>query len=313
MPGIVAAAATSWLPANGAYHDWGFGYQIDNGERDWLSAQVRVVEGNYFRVLGIKLLEGRVFEQTDRLDTDPVALINESLAKQAFGARSPLGQRFHTGSGRFTIIGVVNDVAHEARGEFTRRVYLTHSQYGPNRNWAMTYIVKVRESPARLFGPARRQLAGRDPSLVLYQPRTMMAVLGRQVARDRFALTLIVTFAVTALALAAVGIYGILSYAVTQREQEIGVRMALGAQAFQVWWNIVGQGALVAGVGMLIGLIGAVYSSRFLGSMVYGVSVTDPVVYLGVALIIAAVSFGSVFLPAWRASRVDPMVALRRE
>jgi putative ABC transport system permease protein len=141
----------------------------------------------------------------------------------------------------------------------------------------------------------------------------MTAVLGRQVSQDRFALTLIVIFAVTALALAAVGIYGVLSYSVTQREQEIGVRMALGAQAYQVWWNIVNQGAFVAGTGMLFGLLGAVYLSKFLRSMVYGISVTDPVVYLGVALILATVAFGSVCLPAWRASRVDPIVTLRRE
>jgi len=313
MPGVVAAGTASWLPANGAYHQWDFGYLTGDGERDWDSAQIRVVEGDYFEALGIELLRGRVFDSTDRLDTDPVALINESLAKNAYGARDPLGQRFLRGTGEFTIIGVVNDVAHEARGGFTRRVYLTHSQYGSNRNWAMTHVLKTFGAPAQMFEPARRQLATLDPSLVLYQPRTMIDVLGRQIARDRFALTLMAIFAATALALAAVGIYGVLSYSVSQRVHEIGIRMALGARPPQVWMSVVTNGALIAGVGLAAGLLGAIVTSRFLSSMVYGVSVTDPVVYLCVTLVIAAVALGSGLLPAWRASKIDPMVALRRE
>jgi putative ABC transport system permease protein len=313
LPGVVAAGAASWLPANGAYHDWGFGYLTDAGERDWLSAQVRVVEGDYFEALGIELLRGRTFDSSDRLDAEPVALINESLAQQAYRDSEPVGQRFLTGAGEFTIIGVVNDVAHEARGEFARRIYLTHSQYGPNRNWAMTYAVKTREASTQLFELARRQLTALDASLVLFHPRTMTDVLGRQTARDRFAMTLLVLFAGLALALAAVGIYGVLSYSVNQRLHEIGIRMALGARASQVWRGVVGHAALVAGIGMAVGLLGAVAASRFLGAMVYGVSVTDPVVFLVVVLVIAAVTLGSGLLPAWRASRVDPMVTLRRE
>jgi putative ABC transport system permease protein len=313
IPSVVTAGATSWLPANGAYHDWGFGYETSNGERDWVSAQIRVVEGDYLDVLGIELLRGRAFQSTDRLDTEPVALINEMLAEQAYGDQDPLGERFQTGSGEFTVIGVVNDVAHQARGEFTRRVYLAHSQYGPNRNWAMTYVVRTRQEPAASFGSIRHELAALDPSLVLHRPRTMNGVLGRQIAQDRFAVTLMGIFAAVALALAAVGIYGVLSYSVSQRVQEIGIRMALGARAPQVWSSVVGQGAFVSGIGIVAGLMGAFALSRLMRSMVFGVNVTDPVVFLGVAAVLGAVAAASGLLPARRATKVDPMVALRRE
>ena len=135
----------------------------------------------------------------------------------------------------------------------------------------------------------------------------------QQIAQDRFAVTLMGIFAAVALALAAVGIYGVLSYSVSQRVQEIGIRMALGARAPQVWSSVVGQGALVSGIGIVAGLIGAFALGRLMRSMVFGVSVTDPLVFLGVAVVLGAVAAASGYVPAWRAAKVDPMVALRRQ
>jgi predicted permease len=313
LPRVESTGAASWLPANGIYHSWGYGYYDDAGERQWLQAQVRTVEGDYFGALGIGLLRGRTFAPTDQVDTEWVALISEGLAAQVYADRSPLGERFSTGAGEFTVIGVVDDVAHEARGEFGPRIYLTHSQYGPNRNWAMTYLVKTSVPVAALVTLARRELASVDGALVLHQPRTMNDVIGRQVAKDRFALTLMAIFAGVALSLAAVGIYGVLSYSVNQRVREIGIRMALGARAEQVRGIVVRQVALVGGLGMTVGLAGAFGLSRFMRSLLFEVTVTDPVVFGGVAMLLGVVAIVAAYVPARRATKIDPMVALRVE
>jgi predicted permease len=296
------------------YHSWGYGWVDETGERQWMQAQIRTVEGDYFEALGIDVLHGRTFDPTDQLHTDSVALINETLATRVYGEESPIGESFgFGGSDQFTVIGVVNDVAHEARGEFGPRVYLTHSQYGTNRNWALTYVVKT-SAPVRDFlDMARRELASTDGALVLYQPRTMTDILGRQVAKDKFVLILMAVFAGVALSLAAVGIYGVLSYSVNQRVHEIGIRIALGARAAQVRGIVVGQAALVAGFGMAAGLAGAFGLSRFMQSLLFEVTVTDPVVFGGVAVVLSAVAVVAGYIPARRATKIDPMVALRRE
>jgi predicted permease len=314
LPRVESVAAASWLPASGMYHSWGYGYLDDAGEQQWLPAQVRTVEGDYFEALGIDVLRGRTFAPTDQLDTDSVALINEALATRIYGQESPLGKSFgFGGSDQFTVIGVVNDVAHEARGAFGPRVYLTHSQYGTNRNWALTYIVKTSVPPGDLFDMARRELTSTDGALVLYQPRTMTDLLQRQVAQDKFVLILMAVFAGVALSLAAVGIYGVLSYSVNQRIHEIGIRMALGARATQVRGIVVGQATLVAGFGMAAGLAGAFGLSRFMQSLLFEVTVTDPLVFAGVAALLGVVAVVAGYIPARRATKIDPMVALRRE
>ena len=152
-----------------------------------------------------------------------------------------------------------------------------------------------------------------DGALVLYQPRTMNDVLGRQIAKDKFVLILMAVFATVALSLAAVGIYGVLSYSVNQRVHEIGIRMALGARATQVRGIVVSQAALVAGLGMTAGLAGAYGLSRFMQSLLFEVTVTDPMVFGGVPALLAVVAFVAGYLPARRATKIDPMVALRRE
>ncbi len=314
LPRVESVGAASWLPASGMYNSWGYGYIDDAGERQWLPAQVRTVEGDYFEALGIDVVQGRTFAPTDRLDTDSVALINEMLATRIYGQESPLGKSFgFGGSDQFTVIGVVRDVAHDARGEFDARVYLTHSQYGTNRNWAMTYIVKTSVPPGDFFDMARRELTSTDGGLVLYQPRSLDDVLGRQIARDKFVLILMAVFATVALSLAAVGIYGVLSYSVNQRIHEIGIRMALGARATQVRGIVVGQAALVAGFGMAVGLAGAFGLSRFMQSLLFEVTVTDPAVFGGVAGLLGVVAVVAGYIPARRATKIDPIVALRRE
>jgi predicted permease len=313
LPRVQAVGAASWLPANGRYHSWGYGHYDDAGERQWLGAQVRTVEGDYFEALGIDVERGRTFDPGDQLDADRVALINETLATRVYGDRSPLGESFTFGSGEFRVIGVVSDVAHDARGDFGPRVYLTHSQFGTDRNWALTYIIKTSAPPRDFLDMARRELASTDGSLVLVQPRRMSDVLGRQVAEDRFVLTLMAIFAGVALSLVAVGIYGVLSYSVNQRVHEIGIRMALGARTSQVRGIVVGQTALVAGCGMAVGLTGAFGFSRLIRSLLFEITATDPVVFGGAAVLIVVVAIVASYLPARRATKIDPVVALREE
>jgi predicted permease len=313
VAGVEEVAATSWLPANGHYHQWGYGHTDDAGEFQWIPAMVRIVEGDYFDALGVPLLAGRTFTRLDGEDAPPVAIISESLARLVHGERDPLGRTFSLSGEEFTVVGVVGNVAYEADGTGFEKIYVSHGQFADDRNWGLTYAVKTTMAPSQLIEPARHELALIDPALVLYQPRSMDAVIGRHRARDQFTLLLMAVFASVALTLAAVGIYGVLSYTVSQRTHEIGVRMALGARPGQVQAIVVGQGLLVGGIGMLIGIAGASAASRLLGSIVFEVSTQDPSVFAGMAAVLGTVVVAAAYLPARRATRVDPLDALRAE
>ena len=311
---IDAVGATSYLPANGRYNSWSFDYETSAGERERVLAQVRTVEGDYFEALGIRLLRGRVFDSVDRLDTDRVALINGRLAQQAFGDDDPVGKLLRTGSGTYTVIGVVENVSHLADGAFDHRVYLSHEQMCEDRNWGLTYVVKTTvPDRGNIVEIARSELSRIDPALVVHKPRALLEVVGDQRARDRFVLALMVIFACTAVSLAAVGTYGVLSYSVNRRVHEIGIRMALGARPGQVRAIVVGQMAAVVGIGMAVGFAGALGFSRLMRSMLFGVSGTDVVVFVGVPLILIVASAIATIVPVHRATRVNPVSALSAE
>jgi putative ABC transport system permease protein len=313
LPGVEKVGVTSWLPANGNYHIWGFDYRDAAGAAQGVAAQIRVVEGDVFGTLGIPLLKGRSFNASDRLDSNGVALISHSLAQKAFGEREPLGEAIQTGSRTFRVIGVVGDVAVEANGTRFPQVYLSHAQFARNRNWSLTYLVRTAGSPEAVSGPARAALAALDPALVLYRPRPLDDVVAQHRARERFTLLLMATFAAVALSLAAVGVYGVLAYTVTQRVHEIGVRMALGARPGQVRGAVLRHGGLIAAAGMAAGLLAAVGLGRVLETLVFGVSPRDPLVFTLVVLILGTVVLAAGYVPARRATRVQPLEALRGE
>ena len=242
-----------------------------------------------------------------------MALLNRAAAEFSFADGNAIGEQISINGAPWTVVGVVEDVAHDHRGSFARKVYLPHSQYGNNRNWALTQVVRTESPRPDLWDLARVELAAIDPDLILHNPEPMATVMAREIARDRFALTLMGVFAAVALALAAIGVYGVLSYLVSQRTSEIGIRMALGARASQVRAMVLGQAALWAGIGIAIGLAGAFGLSRLLDSMVFGVSVTDPVIFGSVALGLGIIAIVAGYAPARRATRVDPMHALRNE
>lgn len=312
LPNVEKVGAASWLPANGAYHQWGYGYLDSTGARQsYPGTQVRVVEGEYFAALGIPLIRGRVFIPADGLDTSGAALISSSIADKVYNRRDPLGERFRTGGRTFTIIGVVGDVAHQADGAKGGMVYLSHAQFGDDRNWILTYVVRTAGSPEAVNRPARAALATIDPALVLHRPRPLDDVVAQHRARQRFTLLLMAAFAAVALTLSAVGVYGVLSYAVTQRVHEIGVRMALGAKPSQVRGAVLKHGVLIASAGMVVGLVAAVGLSSVLQTLVFGVSPRDPLVFATVVLVLGAVVLVAGYLPARRATKVQPLEALR--
>ncbi|HSA56280.1 MAG TPA: ABC transporter permease [Gemmatimonadaceae bacterium] len=311
LPGVEAVAVTSWLPANGRYHVWGYGIRDAAGEREWLAAQVRVIDGDFLGAMRVPLIQGRSFAESDGLDTAGVALISHSLATRVYGASDPLGQRFRMSGRDFTVVGVTGNAAQDASGAETDVVYLTHDQFAANRNWALTYVVRTNGHPEQVIAPARNVLGELDRALVLHQPRTMDAVLARHRSRERFTMLLMGTFAAIALSLAAVGVYGVLSYAVTQRTHEMGVRMALGAHPSHIRSIVIRQGLVIAGVGMAAGLAGALALSQVLDSLAFGVSPRDPVVFVTVSLVLAAVVVLAAYVPARRATRVDPLESLR--
>jgi predicted permease len=312
IPGVETVAATSWLPATGPYHDWGYRYEDADGELQWEGAQMRIIEGDYFEAMGIPLLSGRAFTAADDEDAPPVMVISETAARIAFPDRDPIGQRFYSADTLRTIVGVVPDVAYDARGSRKSKVYIPHTEYGDDRNWALIQVLETRAG-VEILPQARRELDAIDPELVIYRARTMEQVLGRHMESERFALTLMGIFAGVALLLAAIGVYGILSYSVSQRTREFGIRMALGATSGAVRRRVLAQGATLAGIGLLTGLLGAVWLSKLLQSLVFGVSVTDPAIFALVTLCLAVVAMAAGYVPARRATRVTPMQALREE
>lgn len=309
VPGVEQVGATSWLPANGGHYQWGF---RKVGAEGFAPTQIRVIDGDFLAAFGIAVQQGRAFSPSDRMDTDSVALISESLAKRLYADGSAVGSRFRTGGREFTIAGVVADVAYQANGSRTDMVYLSHDQFANNRNWALTYVLRSNVPTSTIIAQARQALASLDPELVVHEPRAMSSVLARHRARDQFMTLLISAFAAVALTLAAVGVYGMVSYAVTQRTHEIGLRLALGARPAQVRAMVLLSGLAPAALGLLVGVAGALALGSVLDSMVFGISPRDPAVFAGVTGVLMVVVLLAGWIPARRATRVDPLQSLRR-
>jgi predicted permease len=274
----------------------------------------------YTETMGIPVVKGRAFEEAD-LGGSPVVMINEALANRFFADRDPIGGRIRPSTAQatpwFTVVGVLKDVKQggvaEAAG--TELYFLAH-QTGRLANFAPANMNFVIRSPLPLeqLGPQfRRAVSDLDPSLPLIRMRAMDDVVDAAIARPRFLTLLLGIFAGLALALAAVGTYGILSYIVSERMQEIGIRMALGADRNQILKLVLRRGVILAGVGLVLGLAGAAGLTRVMQSMLYNITPTDPLTLAGVAVVIALVSTVACLIPSWRASRVDPLVILKRD
>jgi putative ABC transport system permease protein len=319
LPGV-QASMISELPMSGDRLNHNFVIDgrppISIGEEP--SVETRTVSGDYFHTMGIPLLQGRDFNQQDRADTPMVGLVNESFVREFFPDENPIGARISwartTPYKWMTIIGVVGDIRHYGLNlPELSAFYTSYNQLDqPWKRW-MYVAVRSEINTATLTEQVKNQIWSIDKQIPVTKLRTMTDVMATSLAAQRFNMTLMGIFAAVALALAAVGIYGVISYSVTQRTHEIGVRMALGANTSDVLRIVLGQGLVLAGAGVGIGIAAAFALTWIMSSLLFGVSATDPVIFTTIPLVLAMVAIGATFIPARRATRVDPMIALRYE
>lgn len=314
LPGVLAAGGVSKLPATGPYNQWGtvaLTGPLANTKEGHDGAEQRVVSGEYFKAVGIPVLEGRVFDAHDDGTVPNRVVVSKSLAERLFPGVRAIGQRIHTGGRDHEIIGVVGDVAVDAEGHPDGFVYHAHRQYAGERNWPLTQVIRTSGSLSSLRSDARRTLAVLDPLLVMYHPMPLEDAILRGEAQRTFTLRILAAFAAVALALSALGLFGVLSYGVRLRAREFGIRMALGAEGSAIRQMVLRQGLAVTTIGIAIGLAGALALSRVMASFVFRVSPLDPAVLIGAALFMGAVGTLAAYLPARHATSVDPRTVLQ--
>jgi putative ABC transport system permease protein len=314
-PGIEAAGAVSALPLNPVGIDFDLPVVVQGrpparaGEEP--QADFRMATPDYFRTLGIPLKSGRLFTEFDGPDTTPVAIVNEALTAQIFPGENPVGQRLVLYGRPREIVGVVGAVKHHGFSREARPEMIL-----PSRQFqlgGMTIVARSRMEPSVLAAAIAREVHAIDPELPVSRVRTMDEYQSASVAQPRFTTLLVGGFAALALVLALVGVYGVMSYTVSQRTREIGVRMALGADRRDVVWMVARHGIVLAGVGIAAGLIGAAAGARLIERLLFGISATDPATFLAAAAGLGAASVAATCIPAWRASRVAPVTALRTQ
>ncbi|HEY2236198.1 MAG TPA: ABC transporter permease [Candidatus Angelobacter sp.] len=282
------------------------------GQADYAS----VSEG-YFRSLGIPLLRGRLFDDRDTMDAPHVALISQSLAREKWPNQDPIGRSIEFGNidgdlRLLTVIGVVGDVREASLEKPPRPTIYVNYRQRPQATYQFSAVVRTAGDPASVIASARKIVRDLDPD-VPPSTSSFTAIFAASTGGRRFNLVLFGIFAGTALLLAVAGIYGVLAYSVARRTREMGVRMALGASAGNVMRLVLGQAAVTTGIGVLLGLVGSFILMRFLQSMLYEISAADPMTFAGVALLLIGVALLAAYLPARRATKVDPIVALRYE
>ena len=324
LPGVRSAAAASFLPVSGGGGLIHFNItgRPPKSPNEFTAAGYRTVSANYFETLGVSLLQGRLFTPRDHEKSPAVVVINSTMAKTYFPNESPLGKRMQLGATptpekevpTMEIVGVVGDVLQGLDLGPKAEMYLPFKQADALLPiFQMTVVLRTAADPSLETSALRSSVAEIDPNQPLVNVRTMEQNMSTSVAQPRFRTWLIGIFAALALLLAAVGIYGVMSYIVTQRTGEIGIRVTLGAQPTDVFRSIVGEGARIALFGVAAGLIVALALTRLLRSFLYGISASDPITFLIVALLLTLVSVAACYIPARRATRVDPIVALRYE
>ena len=320
LPGVRYAAAVNVLPETTNFDTTGTqmeGHNVTPGEEPYLDRYI--VTPDYFRTLSIPLVRGRLFTEQDNGQMPLVALINETAARMYWQGRNPLGKRFRVGGFDVpmdkapwrTIVGVVQDVyQYGLDGQRSAQLYFPHAQFPTG---FMTLVVKCASDPAQLAAGVRAGIRTVDKDQPLYDVATMDEVMADAMAGRRFSLVLLAIFSWIALSLAALGIYGVISYSVTQRTQELGTRMALGAQRRDILRLVLGQGMAMILAGAGAGAVAALLLTRFLASLLFGVSATDAFAFGGAIAMLMAVGLAACYLPARRAARADPMAALRWE
>jgi putative ABC transport system permease protein len=278
------------------------------------TAKVRYISPDYFRAMGIGLRQGRFFNEQDREGSAQVVIISETMARQFWPGEDPLGKRltpsFHLQQGPREVVGVVGDVKAGLDSDVAAVMYMSYKQ-APRPY--MTIVARTVSNPQNLIPAISKTIYGVDKEQALWNVRTMEQVLTASVSGQRFNMTLLIIFAGLALLLAAVGVYGVINYSVTLRRREIGIRLALGAQTGDVLRLVLGQGLALTLIGVGVGLAAAYGLTRLMESLLYGISATDFITFFSVAGVLVAVGLLASYLPARRATKVDPMIALRSE
>lgn len=319
LPGVNSAAAAWWIPLSGS--EIGFNFDVQEhpappGQQPL--AQVNVVTPDYFKMMRVPIVRGRAFTDRDDRTAPPVAIVTEGFAKQFFPGEDPVGKRI-TPNGSVDpgkppvreIVGVVADMHLISLRQTPKpQIYVPHQQFAIQ---SMSIFLRTQIDPQSLTTALRNAVGELDKDVPLYRLRTLADYRAGSIAQPRLNAMLVGLFALIALLLAAAGIFGVMSYSVTQRKQEIGIRLALGAQRGHVLRLIVGQGMRLVALGVVLGFVGVFASSRLLQSLLFGIGPTDLRVMLFVSVVLAGVAFVACWLPAFRASKVDPVTALRSE
>jgi putative ABC transport system permease protein len=272
-----------------------------------------MVSSDYFRAMSIPLMRGRAFTERETKESPSVVIINQRMAERYWPGEDPIGKRL-TVSFEETpreIVGIVGDVRQTSlNAETTPGVYLPFQQFPYP---GMTLVIRTQTDIASITSAVRREIGAIDGNVPISEIRSMEQVISTSVSQRRFSMMLLGLFALVALLLSAVGIYGVMAYSVSERSHEIGIRIALGARSRDILKMVLGQGMILTLIGIAVGLMGALALTRLMSSLIYGVSATDPLTFAGVALALGSVALAACYIPARRATRVDPMEALRDE
>ncbi len=318
LPGVQSAGATSILPLSGNNSSGSFrieGREVPQGQSSphgdrWAATT------DYFSTMKIPIIRGRYFDDRDAMESQPVAIIDETMQRKYWPNEDPVGKRITFQGGQNNpiwreIVGIVGHVKHKGlEGESRVQYYIPHSQV---QNSSMNLVVRANVEPSSLTGAVRGAIREMDKDLPVFRVRTMDQYVIDSTAQRRFALTLVAVFAGVALALAAVGLYGVLSYSITQRSHEIGIRMALGAQVRDVLRLVVGQGMMLALAGVLLGGVAAFLLTGLMENLLFDVKAKDPITFVTIAVLLTLVALLACLVPARRATRVDPIESLRYE
>ncbi|MGI8732779.1 MAG: ABC transporter permease [Pyrinomonadaceae bacterium] len=318
LPGVKAAGITSVLPLSDNFD--GRGLVVEDQPRprgEEISVDLYVATPGYLQALSISTLNGRLLGDQDTADSAKVALINKTMADQLWLNQDPLGKRIRftgteTDPGPWrTVVGVVDDVSQYGLDQKpSMQIYLPHAQFPTSFN---TIVVKTEGDPSSMTNAVRREILSVDKDQAVFNVTTLEQLMGESILNRRFFMMLLVVFAALALTLAAIGIYGVMSYVASQRTHEIGIRMALGAQGKDVLRLIIGNGMTLALIGVALGLLGAFALTRVMAGILFGVTTTDALTYISVSAGLIVVALLACYVPARRATKVDPLVALRYE
>jgi len=315
LPGVESASLSSQVPpllvgsrSSATFEVEGYAPRAD----EMIHIEIDSVAPRYFQTMRIPLAEGREFSESDQSQSAPVVIVNETMARRYWAGQSPVGRRLRRGSGEWsTVIGVARDVKQYGPAEPAHPwIYYPHAQEYYSM---MTLVARTTGDPLQALAGVRGAVRVLDATLPLFDEKTLRTHCDSALFLDRIVVTFLSAFGLLALALAAIGLYGVMAYSVTARTSEIGIRMALGAQTSDVLKQVIKQGMVLALIGVAIGLAAAFALTRLMESLLFGVSATDVLTFTMAPLLLAAIALLACYLPAREATKVDPMIALRCE